>query len=147
GIPNFAPELFRRVVLKDPLKMKALQKGLIQLSEEGATQFFRPMRNNDFILGAVGVLQFDVVADRLKHEYGVEAAFENINVQVARWVEAENEQDHQKFKTKAHDNLAIDHGGELVYLAPTRVNLQLSEERFPEISFRATREHSVAAID
>lgn len=147
GIPNFAPELFRRVVLRDPLKMKALQKGLIQLSEEGATQFFRPLRNNDFILGAVGVLQFDVVADRLKHEYSVEATFENINVQVARWVEAETAVVLDKFRTKAHDNLAIDHGGELVYLAPTRVNLQLSEERHPEITFRSTREHSVAAIE
>lgn len=147
GIPNFAPELFRRVVLKDPLKMKQLQKGLIQLSEEGATQFFRPMRNNDFILGAVGVLQFDVVAHRLQHEYGVAAVFENINVQAARWVQAPNEKELENLRKKGRDNLAIDHGGELVYLAPTRVNLQLTEERFPEVEFRATREHSVVAID
>jgi peptide chain release factor 3 len=72
GIPHFAPELFRRVVLKDPLKSKQLHKGLTQLAEEGATQVFFPLRNNDVILGAVGMLQFDVVAARLKSEYGVE---------------------------------------------------------------------------
>ncbi|HET8941312.1 MAG TPA: peptide chain release factor 3, partial [Rudaea sp.] len=77
GIPNFAPELFRRARLRDPLKMKQLQKGLAQLSEEGATQFFKPMMSNDLVLGAVGVLQFDVVAYRLKDEYGVDCAFEN----------------------------------------------------------------------
>ncbi len=69
GIPNFAPEMFRRVVLRDPLRMKALQKGLDQLCEEGATQVFRPLRNNDLILGAVGQLQFDVVTFRLQDEY------------------------------------------------------------------------------
>ncbi|MDH5736300.1 MAG: peptide chain release factor 3, partial [Gammaproteobacteria bacterium] len=83
GIPNFAPELFRRAQLRDPLKMKALQKGLIQLCEEGATQLYRPLTKNDLILGAVGVLQFDVVAHRLKDEYGVECSFENVSVTTA----------------------------------------------------------------
>ena len=72
GIPSFAPELFRRAVLKDPLKLKALQKGLAQLCEEGATQLFRPLLGNDLILGAVGPLQFEVAAFRLRDEYGVE---------------------------------------------------------------------------
>ncbi len=79
GIPNFAPELFRRARLRDPLKLKQLQKGLAQLSEEGATQFFRPLMSNDLILGAVGVLQFEVVAYRLKDEYGVDASFEPVH--------------------------------------------------------------------
>jgi hypothetical protein len=83
GIPNFAPELFRRARLRDPLKLKQLQKGLAQLSEEGATQFFRPLTSNDLILGAVGVLQFDVAAYRLKDEYGVEATFEPVSVTTA----------------------------------------------------------------
>src|SRR5699024_1838466 len=86
GIPNFARQLFRLARLRDPLKAKALAKGLEQLSEEGATQFFRPLMSNDLILGAVGVLQFDVVAYRLKSEYGVEATFENVSVSTARWV-------------------------------------------------------------
>ena len=71
GIPNFAPEMFRRAVLKDPLKTKQLAKGLDQLCEEGATQLFKPLRNNDMILGAVGQLQFEVVAFRLQDEYAV----------------------------------------------------------------------------
>jgi peptide chain release factor 3 len=140
GIPYFAPELFRRVVLKDPLRLKALQKGVVQLCEEGATQVFRPMRNNDIILGAVGVLQFDVAAHRLKDEYGVEAIVENINVATARWVECDDPKMLEQFKTKAHDNLAMDGDDQLVYLAPTRVNLDLTMERWPDIRFTATRE-------
>ena len=141
GIPNFAPEIFRRAVLKDPLRLKALQKGLAQLCEEGATQLFKPMRNNDLILGAVGPLQFEVVAHRLKDEYNVECQFETINVATARWVECDDEKMLAEFRDKAHDNLALDHGGSLVYIAPTRVNLNLTEERWPEIAFRKTREH------
>jgi peptide chain release factor 3 len=141
GIPNFAPEIFRRAVLKDPLRLKALQKGLAQLCEEGATQLFRPLRNNDLILGAVGPLQFDVVAHRLRDEYKVECQFETVNVATARWVECDDTKMLEEFKRKAHDNLALDHGDSLVYIAPTRVNLSLTEERWPDVMFRKTREH------
>ncbi|MBI1424484.1 MAG: peptide chain release factor 3 [Gammaproteobacteria bacterium] len=141
GIPNFAPELFRRVRLKDPLRMKALQKGLDQLSEEGASQVFRPLNSNDIIVGAVGVLQFDVVAFRLKSEYGVEAGFEAVNVNSARWVDCDDEKKLAEFKKKASENLALDAGNSLTYLAPTRVNLDLTIERWPDIQFHATREH------
>ena len=141
GIPNFAPEIFRRAVLKDPLRLKALKKGLAQLCEEGATQLFKPLRNNDLILGAVGPLQFEVVAHRLRDEYKVECQFEAINVATARWVECDDAKMLSDFERKAHDNLALDHGDKLVYIAPTRVNLSLTEERWPEIGFRKTREH------
>ncbi len=141
GIPNFAPEIFRRAVLKDPLRLKALQKGLAQLCEEGATQLFRPLRNNDLILGAVGPLQFDVVAHRLRDEYKVECQFETVNVATARWVECDDAKMLDDFSRKAEDNLALDHGESLVYIAPTRVNLSLTEERWPDIVFRKTREH------
>jgi peptide chain release factor 3 len=141
GIPNFAPEIFRRAVLKDPLKLKALQKGLSQLCEEGATQLFKPLRNNDLILGAVGQLQFDVVAHRLRDEYKVECQFEPVSVATARWIEAGDEQMLTGFRKKAHDNLALDHSDRLVYIAPTRINLNLAEERWPDIRFRETREH------
>ncbi len=140
GIPHFAPELFRRVVLRDPLKSKQLHKGLTQLAEEGATQVFFPLRNNDVILGAVGILQFDVVAHRLKHEYGVDCAYDVISVATARWTEAENDKELETFRSKAWDNLALDGAGHLTYLAPTRVNLQLAVERYPGITFRETRE-------
>ncbi|KPK12095.1 MAG: peptide chain release factor 3 [Acidithiobacillales bacterium SG8_45] len=141
GIPNFAPELFRRVVLKDPLRMKALQKGLDQLSEEGATQVFRPLNRNDLVLGAVGVLQFDVVAYRLKDEYGVDCIYEPINVNTARWIECDDDKMLDEFRKKNETNLALDSGGSLTYLAPTMVNLNLSMERWPDIQFVATREH------
>ncbi len=143
GIPSFAPELFRRAQLRDPLKMKQLQKGLSQLCEEGATQLFRPLSNNNLILGAVGILQFDVVAERLRVEYKVDCMFEAVNVQTARWIQCNDDAMLQRFKQRAQSNLALDHAGELVYIAPTRVNLQLIQEKWPEIEFLSTREHGL----
>lgn len=141
GIPNFAPELFRRIRLRDPLKQKQLLKGLVQLSEEGAVQVFRPMISNDLIVGAVGVLQFDVVVARLKSEYNVEAIYEPINVATARWVECADAKKLDEFQRKNQANLALDGGDNLTYIAPTMVNLNLTQERHPDVSFRATREH------
>ena len=128
--------------------MKQLQKGLAQLSEEGATQFFRPLMSNDLILGAVGVLQFDVVAYRLKDEYSVDASFEPVQVATARWIRCGNAKKLEEFREKAAMNLSVDAAGQLVYLAPTRVNLQLMQERWPDVEFLATREHAHAvAVD
>ena len=144
GVPNFAPEIFRRAVLKDPLKMKALQKGLSQLCEEGATQLFRPLRNNDQILGAVGQLQFEVVAFRLADEYSVQCVFDPVTVYTARWIDAADAKKLEEFRARAFEHLALDHSGALVYLAPSRVNLQLTLERWPDIRFLETREHATA---
>jgi peptide chain release factor 3 len=144
GIPNFAPEMFRRAVLGDPLKAKALHKGLDQLCEEGATQLFRPLTTNDVILGAVGPLQFDVVAWRLKEEYGVDCRFEAVNVATARWVHCADAKRLEEFRRKLPEHLALDHAEALVYVAPSRVNLDLTRERWPEIDFRPTREHLAA---
>ncbi|WP_373767221.1 peptide chain release factor 3 [Glaesserella sp.] len=141
GIPNFAPELFRRIRLKDPLKQKQLLKGLVQLSEEGAVQVFRPLMNNDLIVGAVGVLQFDVVVSRLKTEYNVEAIYETVNVATARWVECKDAKKFEEFKRKNEQNLALDGGDNLTYIAPTMVNLNLAQERYPDVEFFKTREH------
>ncbi len=141
GIPNFAPELFRLVRLKDPLKAKALLKGLVQLSEEGATQVFRPIASNDLILGAVGVLQFDVVAYRLKHEYKVACQYDTTAITLARWIKCDDASMLESFKAKCQLNLALDGADQLTYLAPSRVNLKLTQERWPEIEFLASREH------
>lgn len=141
GIPNFAPELFKRIRLRDPLKQKQLIKGLVQLSEEGAVQVFRPLANNDLIVGAVGVLQFDVLVARLKSEYNVEAIYEPVNVSTARWIECDNVKKLEEFKRKNGQNLALDGGDNLSYIAPTMVNLNLTRERYPEIRFYKTREH------
>ncbi len=141
GIPHFAPELFRRVRLKDPMKSKALLKGLMQLSEEGATQLFRPLNSNDLIVGAVGILQFDVVAYRLQYEYNVECAYDTVNIYTARWIDAEDKKLLEQFKDKMFDYLAYDINNELTYLAPSRVNLNLTLERWPQIRFNDVREH------
>ncbi len=141
GIPSFAPELFRRARLKDPLKLKALQKGLAQLSEEGATQFFKPLISNELILGAVGVLQFDVVAYRLEREYNVHAIFETVQTRTAWWVDSDDDKKMQQFLNKNESNLARDAHGHLVYLAPSMVNLQLAQERHPDIRFHNTTEN------
>ncbi|TNF36409.1 MAG: peptide chain release factor 3, partial [Gammaproteobacteria bacterium] len=141
GIPNFAPELFRRIRLRDPLKMKQLRKGLQELSEEGSTQVFFPLHNNDIIVGAVGVLQFDVVAFRLQDEYKVEAVYEPVNTHTVRWLKAKDPRKLDEFRKKSTENLALDGGGCLAYLAPTRVNLTLTQEKWPDIEFAATREH------
>ncbi|WP_339057861.1 peptide chain release factor 3 [Candidatus Regiella endosymbiont of Tuberolachnus salignus] len=141
GIPHFAPELFRRVRLRDPLKQKQLLKGLVQLSEEGAIQVFRPIANNDLIVGAIGILQFDVVAARLKNEYHVEAVYESVNVATARWIECQDIKKLEEFKRKNELNLAHDGGKNLSYIAPTMVNLNITQERYPEVLFHKTREH------
>ena len=141
GIPNFAPELFRLVRLKDPLKAKALLKGLVQLSEEGATQVFRPVASNDLILGAVGVLQFDVVAYRLQHEYNVDCQYEPTAITLARWIRCSDKAKLESFQNKCQLNLALDGANQLTYLAPNKVNLSLTQERWPEIEFLAAREH------
>ncbi|MCR9105528.1 MAG: peptide chain release factor 3 [Gammaproteobacteria bacterium] len=140
GIPHFAPELFRRIRLTDPMKSKQLQRGLQQLSEEGSTQVFAPMTSTDLIVGAVGQLQFDVVSYRLKDEYKVEAIYEPVNVYTARWIICDNARKLEEFRKKAAEHLSVDGGGHLTYLAPTRVNLALMEERWPDLEFRATRE-------
>lgn len=142
GIPFFAPELFRSVRIKNPMKIKQLQKGLQQLGEEGAVQVFRPHSGADLILGAVGVLQFEVVTARLAAEYGVDAVFDSVSVHSARWVSCTDKKKLAEFEKANQANLATDAGGNLTYLAPNRVNLSLTEERWPDIRFHETREHS-----
>jgi peptide chain release factor 3 len=139
GIPSFAPEIFRRAQIRNPLKMKQLQKGLHQLAEEGATQLFRPIASNDLVLGAVGMLQFDVVAHRLQYEYGVDVIFEPYDVATARWLRGPDTE-LKKLADKHGFNVALDGADDYVYLAPNRVNLNLTQERFPEIKFLETRE-------
>ncbi len=142
GIPNFAPEHFRRVILKDPLKAKSLNKGLVQLSEEGAIQVFRPLLGNLHIVGAVGVLQFDVTMARLKAEYNVKASYEIIDLSVARWVTCEDEKILKEFKKKNESNLALDSEGCLTFLTTSVYQLGFTMEEWPKIRFHKTREHN-----
>ena len=141
GIPHFAPELFRAVILTDPLKSKALLKGLEQLAEEGALQFFKPVVGSGLVVGAVGPLQFEVAAHRLRQEYGVNCRFEGVAVQQARWVSGPAAA-MKAFMDKYPSQLARDAAGHMVYLAPSAVNLRLVQERHGELSFAATRERA-----
>jgi len=140
GIPYFAPELFRAVRSKDPLKAKALHKGLLQLSEEGATQVFRPLNDNRIIVGAIGTLQFDVVAHRLLNEYNVDCVYDTINLATVRWVNCDDHKMLSDFQKKHAEQLALDNADHITYLAPTFVNLNLTQERWPQIKFAATCE-------
>jgi peptide chain release factor 3 len=99
------------------------------------------VHNNDLIIGAVGPLQFEVAAFRLRDEYGVDCVFEGTNVVAARWVRCEDTKKLEDLKKKLRVNLAEDHTGELVFLAPTLVSLSLTEERWPGVGFHSTREH------
>ena len=144
GIPFFAPEIFRSVRIRNPLKVKQLHKGLQQLGEEGAVQVFRPVLGSDLILGAVGVLQFEVVASRLMNEYGVDAVFEGTSITSARWVTADDKKVLSDFEKSLAHNIAYDAAGNLTYLATSGVNLRLTEERWPKLAFHATREHSAS---
>lgn len=142
GIPSFAPEHFRRVRLKSPLRSKPLLKGLAQLAEEGAVQLFRPLLGNDLILGAVGVLQFDVTIARLKSEYNVDVVCEGIEFVTARWVTCPDEKRLREFEREHQGNMAYDAEDNLAYLAISEWRLGHAMEKWPEISFHQTREHS-----
>jgi len=141
GIPNFAPEHFRRVRLKNPLKAKQLQKGLTQLAEEGAVQVFRPVLDSTYILGAVGVLQFDVTMARLKAEYGVDAVYEPVAYHTARWVTSKNPERLKAFEREMAANLAFDAEGHLAYLPPSEWRLEFVSDKWPEIEFHKVSEH------
>ncbi len=141
GIPNFAPEHFTRVLLKNPLKMKQLQKGLIQLAEEGAIQVFRPIIGADYIMGAVGVLQFEVTMARLKNEYGVDAVYEAVDYHAARWISCDNKKKLAEFEAKNQNALAHDSEGFLTFLAQSEWMLNFHKEKWPEVEFMKTREN------
>ena len=143
GIPYFAPDFFRSVRIRNPIKVKQLHKGLQQLGEEGAVQVFKPVDGGDLILGAVGMLQFDVVASRLQGEYGVDAMFEGTSTTSARWVTCDDKKILADFEKALSHNLSIDAAGNLAYLAPNNVNLRLTQERWPKVVFHTTREHAV----
>jgi peptide chain release factor 3 len=141
GIPYFAPELFSRARLRDPMKAKQLEKGLRQLGEEGAVQVFSPLVDNTPLIGAVGQLQFEVVEHRLKSEYGVDAVFERAGIHTARWVACPDIAHLNEFVKANQSRLARDVDGNYAYLADTGVNLRLAMERWPKVQFHATREH------
>ena len=141
GIPYFAPELFRVTRPRDPFKAKQLQKGLKELGEEGAIQVFERAWNNTLLLGAVGELQFDVVADRLAREYKVDALYDAANIVTARWLTFPDVATHRNFENENAASMATDVDGNPVFLAANKYILQVTMERWTKVGFHTTREH------
>ena len=141
GIPYFAPELFHLARPRDPLKAKQLQKGLKELGEEGAIQVLDTGSSNSILLGAVGPLQFEIVAQRLSSEYKVDALYDAANLHSARWLTFPDEAVRKRFEREEALRMARDIDDNPVYLAPNAVNLQLAMERWPGVAFHAIREH------
>ncbi|HEY3554043.1 MAG TPA: peptide chain release factor 3 [Casimicrobiaceae bacterium] len=141
GIPYFAPELFRIARPRDPFKAKPLAKGLQELGEEGAIQVFTNAQSNTLLLGAVGPLQFEIVAHRLATEYNVDALYDPANIATARWLTFPDETTRRNFEREQAGALATDVDGNPVFLATNKYNLQVTMERWPKVAFHATREH------
>jgi peptide chain release factor 3 len=141
GIPYFAPELFRIARPRDPFKAKPLAKGLQELGEEGAIQVFTTAQSNTLLLGAVGPLQFEIVAHRLAAEYNVDAIYDNANIATARWLTFPDDVTRRNFEREQGASLASDVDGNPVFLASNKYNLQVTMERWPKVAFHATREH------
>ena len=141
GIPYFAPELFRVARPRDPFKAKQLQKGLQQLGEEGAIQVFETTHDNSLLLGAVGQLQFEVVADRLAREYKVDAIYDSASISIARWLTFPDDATRRSFESERAASLATDVDDNPVLLVGSRHNLQFVMERWPKVGFHTTREH------
>lgn len=141
GIPSFAPELFRRARLDDPMRAKQLKKALEELSQEGASQIFKPLNGSNWIIGVVGALQFDVIASRLESEYKVKGSFEEVSYTTARWIHCKDEALLKQFTEKNFHNLAEDATGALAYLAPNDWHLTRIQEDWKEVVFAKTREN------
>ena len=147
GLPFFAPELFQAVEVADPLRTKQLRTGLKQLGEEGAIQVFRPVAGGPLLLGAVGQLQFEVVAQRLKTEYGVAARMMPSRYSMARWISAEDPKDLKKFIDANPQHLAYDVVEAPAYLLTSGAQLRVVQDLYPKIQFHAMREHGGQVFD
>jgi len=142
GIPSYAPEFLRRVRADDPMKAKHLGRALEQLAEEGAAQVFKMFLGSDFVVGVVGALQFDVLADRIRSEYDLPCHFEATSFEVARWVDGEDPKTIKRFADANRDNIAEDHSGATVFLARNDWQLSRATKDWPELRFLANREQA-----
>jgi peptide chain release factor 3 len=140
GIPDFAPEILRRVRLADPMRAKQMRKALEDLAEEGVTQVFRPMTGADWIVGVVGMLQLDVLSSRIEQEYSVPVAFEAAPYDTARWIFSEDQARLKSFIEQNRNAMSEDREGAPVYLVRNTWELNRMKDNFPEIMFSATRE-------
>lgn len=142
GIPNFAPEILRRARTTDPMKAKHLRKALEGLAEEGVTQLFKPNIGSDMIVGAVGSLQIDVMAERMVNEYGLDVVFEEAPYNVARWIHCDDDAALAAFLDKNKSASGTDLDDAPVYLAKNAWDVGYAQEKNPDILFSATKERS-----
>ena len=142
GLPFFAPEIFQAVEVADPMKSKQLKLGLAQLGEEGAIQVFRPHHGGTLLLGAVGQLQFEVVAHRLQHEYSVPARMMPSKFTIARWITCDDAKELDRFIDANGHRIAYDAVDAPTFLASARAELSVTEELWPKVKFHALREHA-----
>ncbi|TSA52293.1 MAG: peptide chain release factor 3, partial [Nitrosomonadaceae bacterium] len=142
GLPFFSPEIFQTVELADPMRGKQLKLGLTQLGEEGAIQVFRPHAGGALLLGAVGTLQFEVVAHRLKHEYGVDTRLASAKYQMARWVTADDPRELKRFIDTNGHRVAYDAVDAPTFLASFGAELSVAQESWKLINFHRLREHA-----
>ena len=143
GIPSFAPELLQRVRPDDPLKVKHLSRALTQLAEEGAARVFKPFVGGEWVVGVVGALQFEILAERVKTEYEVAVRFEPSTVYTARWFESENLSLIKRFSDENRASLAEDHDGSLVFLPRNAWHLNKAEEDWPGLRFNKMKEQTL----
>lgn len=141
GIPSFAPEILRRVALKDAMKAKKLREALQQLAEEGVVQLFVPHDGSGAMVGVVGALQLDVLAARLEAEYGLPVAFEPTRFSFCRWISAQNRGDLEIFVERHRSSIANDLDGAPVFLSPSLFSLQYDAERAPGLVFSDIKEY------
>jgi len=142
GIPSFAPEFLRRVRADDPMKAKHLGRALEQIAEEGAAQVFKMFLGSDFIVGVVGALQFEVLADRIRTEYDLPCHFEGTSFEIARWVDSDDPRLIKKFSDANRDNIAEDHSGATVFLARNEWQLNRAKLDHADLRFLQTREQA-----
>jgi len=140
GIPSFSPELFRELENKDPLKTKQLEKGIMQLTDEGVAQLFVQQPGNIKIIGTVGDLQFDVIQFRLLHEYGASCSFRQLNYEKACWFTSKDKAALDRFTNLKKHSIAYDKEGRPVFLADSLWALKINQDNFPELSFHTTSE-------
>jgi peptide chain release factor 3 len=135
GIPSFAPEILRRIRLEDAIKAKKLKDALREMAEEGVVQLFSPIDGTQPIVGVIGALQLDVLADRLLNEYGLQTGFDMAGCEGVRWISAEDPKALQKFIEKSRSQVATDLDGDYVFLAPSTFSLGYTKEKNPDITF------------
>jgi peptide chain release factor 3 len=140
GIPSFAPELLQRVRAKDPMRAKHLSRALEQIAEEGAARVFKPRVGGNFIVGVVGALQFEVLADRIRTEYNIPVIFEGSGLYTARWVETDDHEEMKKFAAENAGYLSDDHTKAPVFLARNSWHLETTEKDWPKLRFLKTKE-------